>query len=180
MRGLHGLVFALALLLATTASSAGAAPSDLRIVVKKASRRLFLYDADNHLLKTYRIALGRQPTGAKREEGDGATPEGEYYVTHGNPRSHFHLSLGLSYPNADDARSGLSRGAITKAEQESIADAIARHATPPQHTRLGGDIFLHGGGASTDWTAGCIALENADIDDLFQRVPVGAHVTILP
>jgi murein L,D-transpeptidase YafK len=131
-------------------------------------------------VKTYHVALGSHPTGPKQLEGDGATPEGEYYVTHTNPKSKFHLSLGLSYPNAADAARGVSRGSITKTEGQSIVDAIDKRDRPPQHTKLGGDIFVHGGGASMDWTAGCIALEDKDIDELFASVPVGARVTVLP
>ncbi len=173
------LAFAFALLLVGT-TMADAAPSpEVRIVVEKKERRLTLYDRGK-AVKSYRVALGTQPTGTKRERGDGATPEGEYYVTHGNPKSRFRLSLGLSYPNVADAERGLARGVITKAEQESIAAAIAERARPPQNTALGGDIFVHGGGASEDWTLGCIALENADIDDLFARVPVRTRVTIVP
>src|SRR5262245_43449163 len=73
-----------------------------RVLVKKAERKLYLYQLDNgseRLMKTYRIVLGNNPTGAKRKQGDGATPEGEYYITHKNQRSKFYLSLGLSYPN---------------------------------------------------------------------------------
>ena len=151
----------------------------VRIVVNKGARALALYDG-THLVKTYRVALGSQPTGPKQLEGDGATPEGEYYVTHANPQSKFHLSLGLSYPNAADAARGVSRGSITKTEARAIAEAIDKRERPPQHTKLGGDIFIHGGGTSTDWTAGCVALENSDIEELFARVPIGARVSVLP
>ena len=160
--------------------AAPTASATVRIVVKKGARTLSLYDGPTHLVKTYRVALGPQPTGPKQLEGDGATPEGDYYVTHANPRSKFHLSLGLSYPNAADAARGVSRGSITKTEGQAIVDAIDKRERPPQHTKLGGDIFLHGGGASTDWTAGCIALESKDIEELFARLPIGARVTILP
>lgn len=152
----------------------------VHIVVNKAARTLSLYDAPKHLVKTYHVALGSQPTGPKQLEGDGATPEGEYFVTHANPKSKFHLSLGLSYPNAADATRGVSRGTITKSEGQAITDAIQRHERPPQHTKLGGDIFVHGGGTEKDWTAGCIALTDGDIDELFARVPVGTPITVLP
>ena len=89
-----------------------------------------------------------------------------------------HLSLGLSYPNAHDAEEGLRRGVITQAEQTRIAEAVAQGERPPQDTKLGGDVFVHGGGADGDWTLGCIALADADIDELFARVPVRTRVTI--
>lgn len=154
----------------------------VHLIVKKSARTLSLYDehAPKPLVKTYRVALGSSPTGPKQVEGDGATPEGEYYVTHGNAQSKFHLSLGLSYPNAADAERGMARGIITPAEHRSILEAIGKHERPPQHTKLGGDVFVHGGGTSSDWTAGCIALDDKDIDELFARVPIGARVTVLP
>lgn len=169
-----------ALVLAGTTVAHAAPVTEVRIVVKKGERRLYLYEGGALPAKAYHVALGPQPTGTKEQRGDGATPEGEYYVTHGNPKSKFRLSLGLSYPNVADAERGLARGAITKAEQESIALAIRHQARPPQNTKLGGDIFVHGGGASEDWTAGCIALDDADIDDLFARVPIRTRVTIVP
>src|SRR5438445_11264902 len=105
---------------ATASSSSPAQDAGVHVVVSKAARTLSLYDGQEHLVKTYHVALGSQPTGPKPREGDGATPEGEYYVTHANPRSTFHLSLGLSYPNAADAARGVSRGTITKTEGQSI------------------------------------------------------------
>jgi murein L,D-transpeptidase YafK len=159
------------------------------IVIKKSERKLYLYRADGgrkRLAKTYDIALGSSPVGHKQRQGDGATPEGEYYVTHKNPKSNFHLSLGLSYPNARDAESGLRRGLISEREYEAIVAAIKGGGKPPQHTKLGGDIFIHGGGASRllglrrDWTLGCVALENEDIKELFETVPVKTPVRIEP
>jgi murein L,D-transpeptidase YafK len=154
-----------------------------RILVKKAERKLYLYRSDNdkeRLLKTYKIALGGTPTGTKRQQGDGATPEGDYYITHKNPRSRFYLSLGLSYPNASDANAGMKRGLITKTEYEAIVNAINKKEKPPQNTRLGGDIFIHGGGTGSDWTLGCVALENEEIKELFDMLPVKTPVKIEP
>lgn len=177
-------LLALAVVLTLTSVADAAPPEALRLVVKKSERRLLLYSAQGagpeRLVKSYRVALGARPSGPKQDRGDGATPEGEYYVTHGNPRSRFHLSLGLSYPNLSDAERGLRRGVISREEQERIARAIGQGARPPQDTKLGGDVFVHGGGSSSDWTAGCIALEDADIDELFARVPARTRVSILP
>lgn len=150
------------------------------IVIKKSERQLYLYDGGQRPLKTYRIALGPHPTGTKKKQGDGATPEGDYYITHKNPRSNYYLSLGLSYPNLADADDGLKRGLITKAEHQAIASAIKERGKPPQNTPLGGDIFIHGGGVGRDWTLGCIALENPDIKELFDKLPVKTPVKIMP
>jgi len=160
-----------------------------RILIRKGERKLYLYvweGGKERLAKTYQIALGNNPTGSKRRQGDGATPEGDYYITHKNARSNFYLSLGVSYPNIVDADNGLKAGLITKAEHQAIVDAILVKAKPPQSTRLGGDIFIHGGGTGKlfglvrDWTLGCVALENDEIKELFERVPVKTPVKIVP
>ncbi|HEY7183377.1 MAG TPA: L,D-transpeptidase family protein [Blastocatellia bacterium] len=167
----------------------GAPESRYRILVKKGERKLYLYVSEGgkeRLAKTYQIALGNNPTRSKRRQGDGATPEGDYYITHKNPRSNFYLSLGVSYPNITDADRGLKEGLITQAEHQAIVAAIHAGTKPPQNTRLGGDIFIHGGGTGKlfglvrDWTLGCVALENDEIKELFETVPVKTPVKIVP
>lgn len=150
-----------------------------RIVVKKAERRLFLYDGDK-LVKTYRIGLGLSPVGDKVQQGDRRTPVGDFYIFTKNDKSAFYLSLGVSYPNATHANRGLRDGLITKSQHDAILRALKLKKTPPQNTALGGDIYIHGHGASSDWTWGCVALENYDIRELFNAVSVGTPVTILP
>jgi len=160
-----------------------------RILVKKGERKLYLYVLENgkeRLAKTYQIALGNNPNGSKNRQGDGATPEGDYYITHKNARSKFYLSLGVSYPNIADADKGLKEGLITKADHQAIVGAIRAKTKPPQNTRLGGDIFIHGGGTGKlfgsvqDWTLGCVALENGEIKELFEMIPVKTQVKIVP
>jgi murein L,D-transpeptidase YafK len=160
-----------------------------RILVKKGERKLYLYVSEGgkeKLAKTYQIALGNNPTGSKRRQGDGATPEGDYYITHKNAQSSFYLSLGVSYPNIVDADRGLKGGLITKPEHQAIVNSIQAKTKPPQNTRLGGDIFIHGGGTGKlfgsvrDWTLGCVALENSDIKELFDMIPVKTPVKIVP
>jgi murein L,D-transpeptidase YafK len=160
-----------------------------RILIRKGERKLYLYvmkGDKERLAKTYQIALGNNPSGTKLRQGDGATPEGNYYITHKNPRSNFYLSLGVSYPNIVDADKGLKDGLITKAQHKAIADAVNVRAKPPQNTRLGGDIFIHGGGTGKlfglvrDWTLGCVALENDEIKELFETIPVKTPVKIVP
>lgn len=148
-----------------------------KIVVSKSGRRLMLY-ADGKLLRTYRVGLGLSPVEDKVRQGDRRTPEGEFYVFTKNNRSAFYLSLGLSYPNTEDAERGLRDGLITRAQYRTILRAQQRRIAPPQNTALGGDIYIHGNGASSDWTWGCVALEDADIKELFDAVPVGTTVVI--
>ena len=150
-----------------------------RIVVKKSQRLLLLY-SNNRLVRTYRVGLGLSPVGDKIKAGDRRTPEGNFYIFTRNDKSAFYLSLGLSYPNAAHAERGLRDGLITKAQYEAIARALKAKRAPPQNTRLGGDIYIHGNGAQSDWTWGCVALENEDVRELFQAVNVGTPVTIEP
>jgi murein L,D-transpeptidase YafK len=150
-----------------------------RIVVRKAERRLLVY-SNNKLVRTYHVGLGLSPVGDKVRSGDHRTPEGDYYVFTKNDKSAFYLSLGISYPNIVHAERGLRDGLITRAQYDAIVRANKAKTTPPQNTRLGGTIYIHGNGASSDWTWGCVALENEDIRELFNAIPVGTPVTIEP
>ncbi|HET7287826.1 MAG TPA: L,D-transpeptidase [Pyrinomonadaceae bacterium] len=150
-----------------------------RIVVYKSQRKLELY-SDQKLIRTYRVGLGFSPVADKKQEGDGATPEGDFYVFVKNSKSAYYLSLGVSYPNVEDAERGLRDGLITQTQYNSIVNAHKRKVAPPQYTKLGGLIYIHGNGAKSDWTWGCVALENDDIKELYDAVSVGTPVTIKP
>ena len=149
-----------------------------RIVVYKSERKLEFY-SDKSLLRTYRVGLGFSPVADKKKEGDGATPEGDFYIFVKNNKSAYYLSLGVSYPNAEDAERGFRDGLINKAQRDSILEAIRKKTAPPQYTKLGGLIYIHGNGAGSDWTWGCVALENDDIKELYDAVSVVTPVTIL-
>jgi murein L,D-transpeptidase YafK len=149
------------------------------IVIRKRERLLDVYDG-GQLVRTFEMVLGFESSGNKEVEGDGRTPEGEFYVCTKNPESKFHLSLGLSYPSKRDATRGLAEGLITKDEHDEIVSALEEGGLPLQKTALGGEIYIHGGGTDGDWTRGCVALENHEIEDLFKMIPIGTKVTILP
>jgi murein L,D-transpeptidase YafK len=155
-----------------------------RIVIEKAARALRLFDGAR-LERTYPVALGRNSAADKAVEGDEATPLGEFYVCARNPRSKFFLSLCLSYPNAEDAARGLAAGLISAGEHSQILAAIREKKVPPQHTRLGGEIYIHGQplepqpGAPKDWTRGCIALDNVAMQELYDRIALGTPVSIV-
>ena len=150
-----------------------------RIVIKKGQRQLLLF-SDDKLVRTYRIGLGSSPVGDKVRQGDRRTPEGDFYIFTRNDKSAYYLSLGVSYPNAAHAERGLRDGLITKGQYDAIMRALKAKKRPPQNTALGGDIYIHGNGAQSDWTWGCAALENEDIRELFAAVSVGTPVTIEP
>ena len=137
-----------------------------RIVVGKSARRLSIF-RDANELKTYRIALGRSPVGAKREEGDMKTPEGIYRIDGRNPQSSFHLALHISYPSDEDNK------------------RAAAHGVP-----AGFDIMIHGiqNGRGwigafhrwKDWTAGCIAVTDEEIEEIGRITPDGTTIEIRP
>lgn len=147
------------------------------IVVSKA-KRILEYREDD-VSREFPIGLGTAPAGRKTQQGDRKTPEGAYFITHKNSRSQFYLSLGISYPNPDDAKAGLQSELISQAQYAAIEEASRKRQLPPQNTRLGGDIFIHGRGAQSDWTWGCIALNDEDMKFLFENVRVGDRVIIL-
>lgn len=137
------------------------------VVVHKQQRKLHLYKG-HQLLKTYDIALGGDPLGPKRQEGDQKTPEGEYVISHKHRSSNFYRSLHVSYPAAKDRA----------------------HAKAHGIKRPGGDIKVHGlhralswvGSLHTlmDWTAGCIAVTDWEVDELWRAIPNGTRIRILP
>jgi len=149
-----------------------------KIIVKKSRRILELYSNAN-LVRRYPIGLGFNPVDDKAKEGDGCTPEGDFYICIKNPNSRFYKSLGLSYPNIEDAQRGLKDGLISKEKSLAIKKLIKNKRKPLWKTKLGGEIFIHGNGAGSDWTLGCIALEDAHIKELFDVMNVGIPVTIV-
>ncbi len=136
-------------------------PPVTSVVVNKGARNLYLLHNDE-VLEEYNFELGFAPVGDKEIKGDGKTPEGEYLIDRRNPNSSFHLSLGISYPDAND-----------------IAEAKAKGEDP------GGEIFIHGQPNLTrargkDWTAGCIAIKNREIEQMYAMVRNGTRISIRP
>jgi murein L,D-transpeptidase YafK len=132
-------------------------PPITQLQVHKGKRKLYLISGEK-VVKTYRVALGSNPEGAKQWEGDGRTPEGIYVIDALNPNSIYHLSLRISYPNADDA-----------------ASARSLRRSP------GGEIFIHGragldAGRGRDWTAGCIAVSDDEIEEIYAMVRPGTVI----
>ncbi|MGV8073990.1 MAG: murein L,D-transpeptidase family protein [Syntrophobacteraceae bacterium] len=152
---------------------------DPKIFVYKGKRRLYVIDS-NVLARDYPIGLGSQPRGDKEREGDGRTPEGEFLISVKNPEGKFVRSLGLSYPDKKHAEKAFFTGAITPSEFKDILLAYEKRSAPPLTTSLGGQILIHAGGAHGDWTDGCIALYDSDMEELFKIAAVGTPVTVRP
>lgn len=167
---------------ATPGKAANPTPSGIRsplIKIYKSRRVLELWDGKKQA-GTYPMALGWEPKGHKKQEGDGRTPEGEYYVCTRNAASSYYKSLGVSYPGKQDADKGYEAGLITASERDTIKQAISDRACPPWNTALGGAIMIHGGGSGNDWTAGCIAVENEVMDILWECCKNGTKILIYP
>jgi len=156
------------------------------IIVAKKSRRVFLFRSGKLLHidgkpACWRAGLGPEPTGHKLVEGDGKTPEG-WYRTSDKPLSQWYAAIAIHYPNQADATVALEAKRISTLTQSAIQQAISADNKPPQTTAMGGEILLHGGGGRTDWTLGCIAMDNEDIDSLRATLPENmvTDVLILP
>jgi uncharacterized SAM-binding protein YcdF (DUF218 family) len=147
-----------------------------RIKIAKAAGRLTLFDGDA-LVAEYPAITG-DGQGDKQVEGDRRTPVGDFYVCSKNPDSEYHLSLGLSYPNAEDAARGLAAGLIMQEEHDLIVRTVACGQSPPWDTPLGGEIMIHGHRGNRPGTAGCIALDDEDIERLYGRVRLGTPVVV--
>lgn len=137
-----------------------------RLVVLKSKRQLLAYE-NGTVIKTYKISLGRNPKGAKEFEGDMKTPEGVYAINNKNPNSGYYKNLGVSYPNKEDKDHAAQNGKLA-----------------------GGDIKIHGlrNGLGFinkfhrffDWTHGCIALTDKEVEELYSHVSVGTPIEIKP
>src|SRR3989338_7052127 len=149
-------------------TDAGSAHQQRRIVVRKSERLLSLYIGES-LLKEYPVGLSVGSRKDKEQEGDGQTPEGTFYISLKILKGTFDKSLLISYPDKEDAERGLQEGLISKGEYRTIFSAIDSCKAPPQKTALGGEILIHGGSGSYDWTAGCVALDEHDEIYAFAR-----------
>jgi len=137
-----------------------------RIVVYKQQRKMILL-SQGHEIKRYRVALGEQPVGPKQQQGDHRTPEGSYILDSRNAHSQFYKAFHISYPNAEDLETARKLGV-------NPGGSMMLHGTPKEFTRL------HAGDPPDDWTDGCIAVTNKEIDELWTIVRVGTPIEINP
>ena len=157
-----------------------------RLVANKSERNLRVH-CEGGAVFTFAAAFGREPVGAKRAAGDERSPEGEYRIAGPARPSRFHRFLPIDYPSVADADVALAEKRISRADHRRIVEAHGRGVMPPQDTALGGLLGLHGEGArwrgeskGLDWTHGCIALADAELDFVVARVKKGTPLTILP
>ena len=136
------------------------------IVVEKQRRRLTLYQG-GFLVGTYRIALGKQPVGDKREIGDNRTPEGLFHIDFKNPNSKYHMALHISYPDAAHVAKARARGVPAGGD-------VMIHGLPAAYADIGAKHSEY------DWTEGCIAVTNAEIEEIWRAVPNGSPIQIKP
>ena len=135
-----------------------------KIVVEKSKRKLYLY-SNGKVIKTYRIALGRNPVGDKKFEGDKKTPEGIYYINDKSPNSNYHKNLGISYPNEQDIAEARKLG-------KNPGGQIKIHGLNNKYHWIGKLHLL------TNWTAGCIAVTDKEIDELYEVIKIGTPIEI--
>jgi murein L,D-transpeptidase YafK len=144
---------------------AALAKADKVVVIK--SKRVLMLMKDGEIFKAYKVALGRQPKGHKTRQGDRRTPEGRYVLDSRNPNSRYHLAIHISYPNASDVLSAQQRGV-------SPGGNIMIHGLPPESKSIGD---LH---SFLDWTDGCIAVTNSEMEEIWQFVSDGTPIEIRP
>ncbi len=163
------------------------ATGNYELVIKRSEKRL-LIQKDGEVLRSFHVALGSGGRKAKMKSGDRLTPLGKYHITQVRDSDRFHLFIQLDYPSVRDAITALKEDRISKAQYRKILDAHIFGNLPPQNTPLGGAIGIHGIGVETkdkleiheiaDWTKGCIALRNEEIEQLTKYISKGTQVTI--
>ena len=161
--------------------------TDFDIVVSKSKKELSVQKGDQ-IIKQFPISLGKGGNGTKRKLGDKKTPLGIYKIVDFRTESKFHYFMQIDYPNLLDAWYGYKNNIISATEFKRIAVAYKTGQKPPQDTQLGGYIGIHGLGEENeeklqihngfDWTDGCIALTNEQINELKQYVAIGTKVII--
>lgn len=169
----------------TTGYLPAEAVSNVWIRIAKTDRKLYLYRGPR-LVEVFDVDVGYNAFADKEQQGSRLkrdhwrTPEGTFYVVHKNPRSSFYKALVLNYPTVQDAERGLEQGLISRSEYEAIVSAQKQRRMPPMNTKLGGWIEIHGQGTggATNWTQGCVAVENRVMNQLWTEVGVGTPVLI--
>lgn len=161
------------------------ADPDVWLLVDTHARKIEVKKGEQTLETLHSIAIGRGGAGSKTHRGDNVTPFGSYRIGWVGEKTSFRRFFGLTYPSAEDAENALRKGVIDGPTYKRIVTAHHFNQIPPQNTPLGGQIGIHGLGRADarvhkvfDWTHGCIALTNTQIDHLSQLVDTGTVVKI--
>lgn len=178
-------LFKVLILVGVWVTSACAAADDVWLLVDTEKQNMEVKKGGKTVAVLENIAIGRSGAGKKSHRGDDVTPVGSFRIGWINQRSMFRKFFGLTYPDVEHADEALKQGKIDLDTYESIARAHSVGQVPPQNTELGGQIGIHGLGSAnlaihktTNWTHGCIALTNEQIDLLSQWVEKGTLVTV--
>lgn len=175
----------LALVILTGAPTAGAQDRDVWILIDTRKLSLSVVQGSS-IRRTYRnLSIGRGGAGYEKRRRDGKTPLGDFHISRISSDTAFHRFFGLDYPTLEHAKRGVGSGAIGQKQYLSIRQAVRTQQLPPQDTPLGGNIGIHGVGSGDtrvhedfNWTNGCIALTNEQMDDLARWVRIGTPVVI--
>ncbi|WP_136067078.1 L,D-transpeptidase family protein [Modicisalibacter radicis] len=180
-----GLILSLLLILPSTGQAVANQRGAVWLLVDEASSTLRVYRGEREIERFHPISVGRRGVSQARLRGDMKTPAGEFRINWINRDSHFNIFLGLDYPNLDNARQALQSGVFSEVEFDRYLAYYRRHGAPPQDTVLGSNIGIHGLGKADpsiheqfNWTEGCVAVTNAQIERLADLVQLGTRVII--
>lgn len=175
-------------LVVCSAFMSASADENVELLVSRSKHQLVV-KKDGNTLRTFKVAFGSGGKKAKLREGDHTTPKGEYRISKMRDSDRFHLFIQLNYPNMADAKRALKNHLISQKQYRRIFTAHLAGDLPPQNTALGGAIGIHGIGQETkdrvdihkiaDWTQGCIAMRNDEIEELSRYVNVGTTISII-
>jgi len=174
--------------LALTSGYVSAKTDEISLLLSRSTHTLYVKKG-TFILKSYKVALGSGGRAGKLREGDGRTPMGKYKIMQVRDSGRFHLFMQLNYPSIQDAKQAYINKLITRNEYRTVLDAHIFGQLPPQNLPLGGAIGIHGIGLENqeklkihqniDWTEGCIALRNAEVEELSQYVSIGTEIHIV-
>lgn len=183
----HVIILTIFLCLLSFESLSANAGDKIEIVVSRSAHTLSIMKGDLTLEK-FKVAFGSGGKKGKQKEGDYTTPKGTYMINKIKDSSNFHIFMLLNYPNIDDAKRAFMDSLISRRQYRAILLAQLEGRLPPQNTALGGAIGIHGIGIETeekleiheyvDWTKGCIAMRNDEIETLRRYIVPGTRVSI--
>ncbi|RAR61422.1 L,D-transpeptidase-like protein [Onishia taeanensis] len=188
------LIFLLALMLLPLSTALGATqspvflnpgPHELWLLIDQSSSSLRIYRGEQMLERFAPVSVGRGGVKRLRHQGDSSTPSGVFHINRVKFDSDFHIFLGIDFPTAEHAREAWEAGMMTAREYGDFMSDLRRTGEPPQNTVLGGYIGIHGLGEADpeihrrfNWTQGCVAVTNSQIDHLADMVTIGTRVVI--